>query len=179
MAETRLSGKTVLMVIPHTQFRDEEFFGPKKQLEGEGAKVVVASTSVRTCYGMNGGSVAAQIAIAEAKAEEYQALVICGGTSVPEFLWNDKKLPELASTMAAAGKVVAAICLSTVILAKAKLLADRDATVYFLPQAIQELKTAGARYVKQPLVIHNNLILAEGPSEASPWGQAICAALAG
>jgi protease I len=178
MAETRLSGKTVLMVIPHTQFRDEEFFGPKKQLEDEGAKVVVASTSVRTCYGMNGGSIAAQIAIAEAKADEYQALVICGGTSVPEFLWNDKKLPELASTMAAAGKVVAAICLSTVILAKAKLLADRDATVYFLPQAIQELKAAGARYVKQPLVIHNNLIMAEGPPETSSWAQAICAALA-
>src|SRR5215468_5963031 len=136
MAQTRLSGKTVLMVIPPTQFREEEFFSPKKQLEDEGAKVVVASTSVRTCRGMNGGSVDAQLAIADAKADDYQAVVICGGSSVPDLFWNDKKLQELATTMAGAGKVVAAICLSTVVLAKAKLLANRNATVYYLPQAI-------------------------------------------
>jgi putative intracellular protease/amidase len=47
----KLDGKKLLMVIPRTQFRDEEFFGPKKILEDEGAKVVVASTAVRTCYG--------------------------------------------------------------------------------------------------------------------------------
>src|SRR5207247_7431754 len=88
--DMKLDGKTVLMVIPHTQFRDEEFFEPKKILESEGCKVVVASTSVRTCYGMNGGSVSADIAIADAKADDYHGLVICGGPSVPEFFWNDK-----------------------------------------------------------------------------------------
>src|SRR4051812_44221882 len=143
MAETKLNGKTVLMVIPHTQFREEEFFEPKKTLETAGAKVVVASTSVRTCYGMNGSSIASEITIADAKADDYQALVLCGGSSVPDFFWNDKKLHELTTAFANAGKIVAAICLSTVVLAKAKLLAGRNATVYFLPQAIQELKTAG------------------------------------
>jgi protease I len=64
-----------------------------------------------------------------------------------------------------------------VVLAKAKLLAGREATVYFLPQAIQELKTAGAKYVKETLVIHNNIILAEGPPESQRFGQAIRAAL--
>src|SRR5437868_413500 len=119
----KLDGKKVLMVIPHTQFRDEEFFEPKKLLESEGAKVVVASTSVRNCYSMNGASLTSEIAIADAKADDYQALVLCGGSSVPEFFWKDKKLEELTAAMAAAGKVVAAICLSTVVLAKAKLLA--------------------------------------------------------
>jgi deglycase len=177
MAESKLGGKTVLMVIPHTQFRDEEFFEPKRTLESEGAKVVVASTAVRTCYSVKGESVNSEIAIADAKAEDYHALVICGGTSVPEFLWNDKKLQELAAAMAAAGKVVAAICLSTVVLAKAKLLVGRQATVYFLPQAIQELKTAGATYVKESLLVDKNLILAEGPPESTRFGQAICSAL--
>src|SRR5215831_12225992 len=118
MAETKLNGKTVLMVIPHTQFRDEEFFEPKKILENEGAKVVVASTSARTCYGMNGGSISSEVAIADAKADQYHALVVCGGSSVPEFFWNDKKLQELVTAFSSAGKVVAAICLSTVVLAK-------------------------------------------------------------
>jgi len=175
----KLDGKKVLMVIPYTQFRDEEFFEPKKILEDEGAKVVIASTVARVCRGMRGGSVQADIAIADAKVDDYAALVICGGSSVPDFFWNDKKLQEFATAMSGAGKIVAAICLSTVVLAKAKLLADREATVYFLPQAIQELKDAGAKYVKQTLIIHNNIILAEGPPDSQRFGQAIRSALAG
>src|SRR4029453_5654900 len=136
----KLDGKKVLMVIPHPQFRDEEFFEPKKILEDEGAKVVVASTSVRTCRGMKGGVVQSDLAIADAKAEEYAGLILCGGSSVPDVFWNDKKLQELAVAMATAGKVIAAICFSPVVLAKAKLLADREATVYFLPEALEELK---------------------------------------
>src|SRR2546421_1867379 len=173
----KLDGKKVLIVIPHTQFRVEEFFEPKRILEGEGAQVVVASTTVRVCRGMKGGVAQADIAIADAKTEDYAALVLCGGSSVPEFFWNDKKLQELVTAMAAAGKIVAAICLSTVVLAKAKLLAGLEATVYFLPQAIEELKQAGATYVKETLLIHNNIILAEGPPDSQRFGQAIRAAL--
>jgi protease I len=81
--------------------------------------------------------------------------------------------------MAAAGKVVAAISLSTVVLARARLLAGKKATVYFLPQAIQELKAGGADYVMEPLVVQEKLILAEGPTESARFGQAISMALAG
>jgi protease I len=175
----KLDGKKVLMVIPLTQFRDEEFFEPKKILEDEGAKVVVASTQVRMCRGMKGGVAQAEIAITEAKADDYAAIVLCGGSSVPDLFWNDKKLQELVAAMAAAGKVVAAICLSTVVLAKAKLLAGREATVYWLPAAIEELKAAGARYVRDTLLIHDNIILAEGPPDSQRFGQAVRAALAG
>src|SRR5246127_3417677 len=118
------------------------------------------------CRGIKGGAVQAEIAIADAKADDYVGVVLCGGSSVPEFFWNDKKLIELVTAVAAAGKVVAAICLATVVLAKAKLLTDREATVYYLPAALEELKAAGAKYVKETLLIHNNIILAEGPPDA-------------
>ena len=179
MADAKLTGKKVLMAIPHTQFRDEEFFEPRKILESEGATVAVASSAVRMCHGTQGGSVQASVTIADSKSEDYDALVICGGPSAPDLFWNDKKLAELAAAMAAADKVVAAISLSTVVLAKAKLLEGKKATVYFLPQAIQELKTAGATYVMDPLVVQEKLILAEGPTESARFGQAISAALAG
>jgi len=179
MADGKLSGKKVLMTIPHTQFRDEEFFEPKKILESEGATVTVASSAVRMCYGTQGGSVQSTVTIADSKADDFDALVICGGPSVPDLFWNDKKLAELAAAFGAGGKVVAAISLATVVLAKAKLLVGKQATVYFLPQAIQELKTAGATYVTDSLVIQEKLILAEGPTESVRFGQAISAALAG
>jgi protease I len=175
----KLDGKKVLIVIPHTQFRDEEFFEPKKILEDEGATVVVASTTAGMCRGMKGGTAQAEIAIADAKADDYVGIVVCGGSSVPESFWNDKKLQELVAAMGAAGKVVAAICLSTVVVAKAKLLAGREATVYWLPQALEELKNAGAKYVRETLLIQNNIILAEGPPDSQRFGQAIRAALAG
>jgi protease I len=175
----KLDNKKVLMVIPHTQFRDEEFFDPKKILEDEGATVVVASSAVKTCRGMKGGVAQAQITIADAKPDDYAAIVLCGGSSVPELFWNDKKLQELVTNMAQSGKVVAAICLTTVVLAKAKLLAGREATVYWLPQAIEELTTAGAKYVQETLLIQNNIILAEGPPDSQRFGQAIRTALAG
>lgn len=175
----KLEGKKVLIVIPHTQFRDEEFLEPKKILEDDGAKVVVASTSVRTCRGMKGTVAQSEISIADAKAADYSAVILCGGSSVPEFFWNDKKLQELVAATSAAGKIVAAICLSTVVLAKAKLLAGLEATVYFLPQAVEALKEAGAKYVKETLIIHNNIILAEGPPDSQRFGQAIRTALVG
>jgi len=165
LTNMKLNGKKVLIVIPPTQFRDEEFFEPRKILQDEGATIVVASIAARACRGMKGGTAQADISIADAKADDYAGLVLCGGSSVPEFFWNDK--------------IIAAICLSTVVLAKAKLLAGREATVYFLPQAIQELKDAGAKYVKETLLIHNNIILAEGPPDSQRFGQAIRAALAG
>src|SRR5258705_9247711 len=101
MAGTKLAGKKVLMVIAHTQFRDEEFFGPKKILEDDGATIVVASNSARTCYGMQGGVATAERAFADAKPDEFDALVLCGGSSVPDFFLNDKKLHELTASMAA------------------------------------------------------------------------------
>jgi protease I len=178
MADAKLTGKKILMAVPPTQFRDEEFFEPKRILESEGAAITVASTTVRVCHGTQGGTVNSTITIADAKVEDFDALVICGGPSAPEFFWNDKKLAELAAGVAAAGKVVAAISLSTVVLAKAKLLTGKQATVYFMPQAIQELRNAGANYVTDPLLVQDKLILAEGPTESARFGQAISTALA-
>src|SRR5437867_13301187 len=128
----KLDGKKVLIVIPPTQFREEEFFEPRKILQDEGATVVVASTAVRVCRGMKGGSAQADISIADAKADDYAGLVLCSGSSAPEFLWNDKKLQEPVTAITAASKVGAAICLAPVGLAKPKLLASREAPVYFL-----------------------------------------------
>ena len=173
----KLDGKKVLIVVPRTQFRDEEFFEPKKILENDGATVVVASAAAGTCHGMKGGVAQAQVALTDVKTDEYAAIVLCGGSSVPEFFWNDKKLIEVVTAMAAAKKVVAAICLSTVVLAKAKLLAGREATVYFLPKALEELKAGGAKYVQETLIIHENIILAEGPPDSQRFGQAIRSAL--
>src|SRR5437764_15146123 len=127
----KLDGKKILIVIPPTQFRDEEFFEPRKILQDEGATIVVASIAARACRGMKGGTAQADISIADAKADDYAGLVLCGGSSVPEFFWNDKKLQELVTAMATSGKVVAAICVAPGVRAQGKLPGRQDASRYF------------------------------------------------
>ena len=65
MADNRLDGKSVLLVVPQTQFREEEVFEPKRIFEKEGARVVVASSAVRTCRGMGEGAIESEVAIEE------------------------------------------------------------------------------------------------------------------
>ena len=178
MADRQLAGRKVLLIVPQTQFREEEVFEPKRILEREGASVVVASTQLRTCRGMREGTIECQAAIGEVDPGEYDAVVLAGGSSVPEYFWKDKKLQDLVAAMAGKGKVVAAISLSTVVLAKARLLEGREATVYYLPEAIQELKNGGAKYVGRKLIVEGNLIMAEGPSTVGAFTTAVVSALA-
>ena len=165
MADNRLDGKSVLLVVPQTQFREEEVFEPQRILEKEGVRVVVASTAARTCRGMRDGVLEAVIAIEEANGEDYDAVVLAGGSSVPALCWKDKKLQELVSGMAEA--------------AKASLLEGRKATVYFLPEALDELKNGGATYVEERVIVDGNIVMAEGPEESGRFAKAVVTALAG
>jgi protease I len=166
-------GPRVLLVLPVTQFRDEEVFGPKERLEKAGARVTLAASAVRTCYGMKGGSVVAEVAIGEADPSHYGALVIAGGSSVPALFWKDKSLAALVTAIAEAGKPVGAFSLSTVVLAHAKLLEGKQATVYHLPEAIEELEGAGATYVPGPLVVEGRLLMASGPDAVGAFSDAL------
>jgi protease I len=179
MADKQLTGKKVVLVVVRTQFREEEVFEPQRILEKEGASVVIASTVAGPCRGMREGLIEASIALADVNAADFDGVVLAGGSSVPDMFWKDKALAALVTAMSEAGKVIGAISLSTVVLARAKLLEGRNATVYHLPEAIEELKTAGARYVKDKLVVDGKLIMAEGPAEARSFSNALVAALAG
>ena len=61
MAEKRLTGNKILMVIAPDQFRDEELLTPKEVLTQSGATVVVASTQTGEAKGMLGARVTPDI----------------------------------------------------------------------------------------------------------------------
>jgi len=178
MTEKQLGGKKIVLVVPHTQFREEEVFEPQRILEKEGAEILVVSSKAGMCRGMRDGIIEATVTIEDVDAKEHDGLIIAGGSSVPLLFWKNKSLSELVSNMSEAGKVVGAISLSTVVLAKANLLEGKNATVYHLPEAIEELINAGARYVGEKLIVNGKVIMAEGPSEARLFSNAIVSALA-
>src|SRR5690349_20830145 len=118
----------VLFVVPPTQFRDEELFDPKAELEQAGHEVGIASSTLGTCTGMNGGSTEATETLTSSHPEEWDAVVFVGGTGVRAF-FSDKNATRLAKAFYGAGKLTTAISSAPVILANAGLLDGRRATV--------------------------------------------------
>lgn len=173
MAEKQLSGTRVLMVVAPEQFRDEELLEPKRILEAQGAKVAVASTCKGTAKGMLGATVNPDMLIVEACARDFDAVTVVGGMGSPDFLWPDANLHRLLVEMHNENKVVAGICLSGAVLAKAGVLKGKKATVWPTPESLKVLEEGNAKYEKKPLVIDGKAITAEGPQAASDFGQAI------
>lgn len=177
MADKKLTGKHVLMVIAPNQFRDEELFEPKKVLVEAGAKVSVAACKTGEAKGMLGASVTPELLVSDARAEEYDAIIVVGGMGSPTYLWDDAQLHSLLQTLNRTNKVVAAICLSGAALARAGVLSGKRATVYAVPESLDALKSGGATYVKEHVVRDNNVVTADGPDAATEFGRVVVEAM--
>ncbi|ACX72635.1 intracellular protease, PfpI family [Methanocaldococcus vulcanius M7] len=165
-----MSNKKVLMVIAPKDFRDEELFEPMAVFEANGLKVDVVSTKKGTCIGMLGNKITVNKTINEVNPNEYVAIVIPGGIGSKEYLWNNTELLSLVKKFYEDHKVVAAICLSPVVLARAGILKGKKATVFPDPEAIEELKKYGAIYEDKGVVVDGNIITAQSPNYARVFG---------
>jgi protease I len=76
-----------------------------------------------------GYGVTAQLAFADVKAEDYDAVLVIGGRA-PEYLRHDATLLALLRAMDAAGKWIFSICHGIQVLAPAGLVAGRKVTCY-------------------------------------------------
>ncbi|MCW7074773.1 MAG: DJ-1/PfpI/YhbO family deglycase/protease [Candidatus Methanospirare jalkutatii] len=179
LAEGTLEGKKILMVIAQQDFRDEELFEPKAVFEGAGASVFVAAPRKETATGMLGGKVQPDFAISGVNASEFDAVVVVGGSGSPKYLWDDTQLRNLVKDAYAGGKVVAAICLSPVVLARAGILKGKSATVFPSSDAVAELKKGGAIYKDESVVIAGRIVTGRDPASAEAFANAIASLLRG
>lgn len=168
-----MAGKKVLMVIAQENFRDEEFFEPKKVLEDNGIDVTVASSSKETAIGMLGGTAKPDIKISDANMDDYDAIVISGGSGSKEYLWDNKDLHKLVNKAYSDNKIVSAICVSPVVLAKSGILEGKNVTVFDDPNSINEIKECGACYENESVVTCENIITGKGPDYAEEFGKEV------
>ena len=168
-----LKDKKILIVIAPQNFRDEEFTEPKAAFERLGAKVEVASTQLGTAKGMLGLEAKIDLLIVNANPNDYSAIVIAGGIGSKQYLWSDKNLQELVKQFQYRNKVVAAICLSPAILAKAGLLNGREAAAYPDSEAMQILRDNGAIYSDKSVIISDKIVTARDPESAKEFAAAV------
>lgn len=180
-AATAASPQKVLMVVPMSKIADIEYTTVRKALDGIGADVSVASVGSGYARGyphpdpkddlqvlvdvfMHHHS--DQKWISELVAP-YEMVVFIGGEGVIEQLWDSPSAQLLARTTVEKGKLLAAICAAPVVLARAGVLKNIQATVY--PDLSAELTKEGARYVNETVVEAGKIITGRNPDASDAF----------
>ena len=175
-----MTSKRLLYVIAPKDFRDEEYFIPEQYfLEDQNYLVDTCSTQKGTAIGMFGGDVEITLSLEEATnaSTQYDALVIAGGMGSPQYLWENPVLRELIKEFNTAQKVVAAICISGVVLAKAGILTDKKATVWKCDESLAVYKEAHVNFIDEPVVTDELIITGNGPEASEEFAKAIATVL--
>lgn len=167
----------LLIVVAPEKYRDEELAVPVAAFQKAGIAFDIASTRRGSCMGMLGGKTTATLTFEEVDPSLYGALVIIGGGGSQLYLWNDALLKNLVQSFHASQKVVAAICLAPVVLARAGILKGIKATYFESPDSVREMKAGGAVPVSKPVVVDGRIITANGPAAAQEFAGAIISAL--
>lgn len=173
-AEEVVHMKKVVMIIAQKNFRDEELLHPKKVLEEAGIIVKVASLTLKPASGMLGAEVMPDVALEDIDVKDFDAIVFVGGSGA-NIYWDHSFAHKIANDAYSAGKVVAAICIAPVTLARAGLLKSKKATVF--SSEIGKLKDAGAIYTGKAVEKDGKIITASGPQAAAEFGKQIAKAL--
>jgi len=163
-----------LLVIAGNNFRDEELFVTKSELEKNGIKTVIASGELKESKGMLGKTAKPELLLSNADAKDYDAVIFVGGAGASEY-FGDAHALSLAKSAYSSGKVVAAICIAPVILANAGILKGRRATVF--ESMAKKITDKGAKYVDEDFVVDGKIVTADGPASSRAFSREIIKAL--
>ncbi len=164
--------KKVLYIIAQQNFRDEELSVPKKILEENGIRVTIASITKQEARGMLGMRVKPDIEAREANPNNYDALIIAGGTGSPK-LADYPEVLNLVKRFFEQKKLVAAICVAPYILSRAGILKGVKATAFPADFVLAEFRKAGVNYIEEHVVREGKIITADGPEAAEDFGREI------
>jgi protease I len=170
-----------ILIMATDGFEESELFGPRNILKGRGAEVQLASPSLTpiqaTVRDDPGRTIAPDLTIAKARAEDFDALILPGGVINPDALRTDAAAVALVRAFAAAGKPVAAICHGPWLLVEADIVRDRQVTGW--PSIHTDLRNAGARRSEPRVVRDGHTITARAPEDVDAFTAALIDAIAG
>ena len=164
MAE-KLNGVRVAILVTDG-FEQSELEKPRKALDAAGAetKVVSPVNKPKGWSGKDWGSaVAADVALGDAKADDFDALVLPGGVHNPDALRIIPGAVAFVKAFFDAGKPVAAICHGPWTVLEAGAAGGKRMTSW--PSLKTDLKNAGADWVDEEVVVDGNLVTSRKPDD--------------
>ena len=175
-----------ILIVATDGFEQSELMKPQADLKEKGATVHVASPqdsegeTPGEIKGWDekdwGKSVAVDLSVDEANADDYDALVLPGGQMNPDVLRGERAVLDLIDRFDEQGKPIAAICHAPWLLIEAGL-AGQDRTMTSYASIKTDVRNAGATWVDQEVVTDGNIITARQPEDLDAFIGAVVKAV--
>jgi protease I len=167
MSHHQLQGKRIAFLAADG-VEKVEYEQPRSALEDSGAQTELLSLKTGEIEARNhdlepAGTFPVDRAVSDVSVDEFDALVLPGGTVNPDKLRMDSKAVAFVRDFVNSGKPVAAICHGPWTLVEAGVAAGRTLTSY---QSIRtDLRNAGANVVDEEVVVDGNVITSRSPRD--------------
>ena len=158
-----------IAVLATDGYEQSELTEPIKALEDAGAAVHVVSPKMGKIRGWKDGNWGDSVDVdrtideAQARVDEYDALVLPGGVMNPDQLRMREDATTFVREFFKAGKPVGAICHGPQVLIDCGVIEGREVTSY--PSIKNDLKNAGARWVDKEVVVDQGLVTSRTPKD--------------
>lgn len=160
----------VLLAFVDEIYEDLELWYPKLRLEEAGYGMRLAAAAPGMFRGKHGYPAEADLALADARVEDFAGLLIPGGF-MPDKLRRDSRVLSLTRGFFESGKLVAFICHGGWIPISARILRGRRVTG---SRGIKDdLENAGGIWVDEPVVVDGNLVSSRTPRDLAPFAKAM------
>jgi protease I len=166
MPNPKLNGKKVALLVAQG-FEQVEMTEPRKALEAAGAGTDLVSPEKEKVKAVQhdkpGDEFQVDVALENANADDYDALVLPGGVMNPDKLRINPKAVQFVKSFFEAHKPVAAICHGPWTLIDAGVADGRTMTSW--PSLQTDLRNAGANWVDREVVVDNGLVTSRKPDD--------------
>jgi protease I len=173
---TALQGKHIAMLLTDG-VEQVEYTKPRELLEQHGAKVTLLSPKKKgdKIQGFNhltpGDKFTVEMDVREAKADQFDALVLPGGVANPDMLRMSKEAISFISQFGASDKPIAAICHGPWTLIDAGIAKGKRMTSW--PTLQQDLRNAGAQWSDEQVVVDGRLVTSRKPDDIPAFDDAL------
>jgi protease I len=170
-----LEGKKVA-ILATDGFEQSELTEPRKALDAAGAKTSVVSPKAGNIRGWKfkdwGDEVKVDLTLDQAKADDFDALMLPGGVMNPDQLRMNEKAVAFASAFFEAGKPVAAICHAPWMVIETGAAYGRQIASW--PSLKTDLQNAGAEWVDREVCVDRNLVTSRKPDDIPAFNREMC-----
>ena len=173
-----LRGKRIA-ILATDGFEQAELTEPRKTLDQAGAATEVVSPRSGEIRGWKnkewGDRIKVDKPLDQARAQDYDALLLPGGVMNPDHLRMDPKAVNFVKEFVATGRPVAAICHGPWTLVEAGVVRGKTLTSW--PSLRTDLKNAGANWVDKEVVTDGQFVTSRKPEDIPAFSQAIIEAV--
>ena len=170
-----LQGKRIAFLMANEGVEQVEYFEPRKAVEEAGAEVDVVATESGQVQGFEHLDKAKTWDVdkttSEARADDYDGVVLPGGVANPDNLRTDKDAVRFLREFFAAGKPAGAICHAPWMLVEADLVDGRKLTSY--PSVQTDIRNAGGNWVDEEVVVDSGLVTSRKPDDIPAFNSKI------